>query len=366
MASIYQRQVDGRWIVAWREDGRRRYRYFQPTRADGPPAEALQFKASLESSQAPRGADISLAALALAYLESRRPHRCTWLALRKYVAEYCEPFAEKPVDLLTKRDLEIMRERMRHLSPNTTNKAQAMVQAVCAWGVEQGLCANNPWAQFKKLRRRSFTWRGSYADLERVLAASVESGEEWFGWALSVAFNLALRFGREVFELRWAAFEWELSRVRIEQSKRGGIKVVEFDPAEPGFLDVARGRYAADVAVGCPWVVHRPGGRRVISYNKAWEKIRRAAGLEGTGIRPYDLTRHLAASTMLAREQDPAAVAEVTGHRDLATMLRYYTHRLPEAKRRAIRSLPPVSVPAAVPAADCCKMLHKKGVSEDR
>ena len=65
---------------------------------------------------------------------------------------------------------------------------------------------------------------------------------------------------------------------------------------------------------------------------------------------PHDLTRHLAATTMLARSQDPAAVAANTGHCDPGTLMRYYAHTLPDAQQKALTTLPVIS----------CQSLSKK------
>lgn len=157
---------------------------------------------------------------------------------------------------------------------------------------------------------------------------------EFLQWAVKTAFFLALRPGRvELFSLTWNAFDWRRGVVIIRQGKSGRLKTVIPHPA---YMDEAYQRYKLDMAAGIPLVCHRGNGRRVLSYRTAWLNACQRAGVR---MRPYAI-RHIAATEMLARGADLAAVAAQLGHSNVATTGGTYAHVSPGSQARAAALMP--------------------------
>ena len=72
------------------------------------------------------------------------------------------------------------------------------------------------------------------------------------------------------------------------------------------------------------------------SHRKKWEKIVRAAGLEG--LRFHDL-RHGHAGLMLAAGVHPKIASERLGHSSIATTMDTYSHLLPGLGAQAARDV---------------------------
>ncbi len=158
-------------------------------------------------------------------------------------------------------------------------------------------------------------------------------------WAFYTAYACSLRFGLvELFSLTWDAFNWQSGCVTLHQGKSGRIKRVY--PSQE-YLHQAYDRYKSDMAHGIPLMCHR-NGRKVLSYKETWRAALKAAGLEGMGIRPYDI-RHVSATEMLSRGVDPATVASQLGHSTPAVTMTYYAHTSVKSQKQAGEMLPSLS-----------------------
>ncbi|MDE5831986.1 MAG: tyrosine-type recombinase/integrase [Desulfovibrio sp.] len=152
-------------------------------------------------------------------------------------------------------------------------------------------------------------------------------------WAVKTAFFLALRPGLvELFGLTWDAFNWRRGIVVIRQGKSGRIKTVVPHPA---YMTEAKMRYEADMKAGIPLVCHR-GGSKVLSFRPAWLNACKKAGVV---MRPYDI-RHIAATEMLARGADLAAVAARLVHTNVAATGAFYAHVTAGSQSRAAALMP--------------------------
>ncbi|MBD5608417.1 MAG: tyrosine-type recombinase/integrase, partial [Desulfovibrio sp.] len=98
--------------------------------------------------------------------------------------------------------------------------------------------------------------------------------------------------------------------------------------------DVPRA-YEADTKAGIPLVCHR-NGSKVLSFRTAWLNACKKAGVV---MRPYDI-RHIAATEMLARGADLAAVAAQLGHSNVATTGAFYAHVTAGSQSRAASLMP--------------------------
>lgn len=247
----------------------------------------------------------------------------------------CAFMRDKYADSLTRQDLERLRENMRarKASNNTTNHYQAYTRAILAWGVDQGLLLLNPWRDFKKLKIAKPLHKATLLDLKRLYPFL----PPYLQWAAKTAFFLALRPGQvELFSLQWDAFNFRRGIVSIRQGKTGRIKNVYPNPV---YMQEAAARYTEDFQRGIDLVCHNVG-RRVLSYHKAWGKACRQAGVS---LRFYDV-RHLAATEMLARGADLAAVAAQLGHASVTTTGSTYAHVTPGGQSHAGSLMPTIDV----------------------
>lgn len=71
-------------------------------------------------------------------------------------------------------------------------------------------------------------------------------------------------------------------------------------------------------------------------YREAWASACRKVGVS----MPMYALRHIAASEMLAKGVDIAAVAAQLGHKNITTTGAFYTHALASSQRRAAEAIP--------------------------
>lgn len=335
--SVFLRK-DGRWCSKRLENGKARYAYFHSE------SEARDFESEQGGLQSTEEVH-TLGSLAILYGKSRNIHpdsarKIVFLlagsesSSGKHVEGPAEFLRDKEVERLTRMDLEKMRDnfRKRGTGNSTINKMQAYIRAILAWGVEQQIIAINPWANFKRLPSRRRIPTANLAHFKLIIAVS----PAWLQWAFATAYALALRWGQvELFSLQWSAFNWKRKTISLIQGKSGRIKVVV--PPD-WYMEAAHKRFEEDMRAGIPLVCHR-NGRRVITYNRAWDSALKRAGLRGMDIRPYDL-RHVAASEMLAAGADLAAVAAQMGHASIQTTATTYAHVTQGGQEKAAALMP--------------------------
>lgn len=322
--SVHKSAARNLFFSKWREDGKEKRKYF-PTEQ-----EAIAF--DLERRQAAaheQDERLTMGELAMAYFRSNIDlHPKTKRNLVYFfggtdthgnaVAGVGGFMRDKYAESLTRQDLELMRElfRARGTGNNTINKYQAYVRAILAWGVDQDLIRFNPWRDYRRLKVIKPIIHANVVDLQRLYPCL----PEYLQWAVKTAFCLALRPGQvELFNLTWDAFNWRRGLVIVRQGKSGKIKTVV--PPQ-SYMEEAHERYQRDTAAGIPLVCHRGKGQRVLSYRTAWENACKRAGVK---FCPYTI-RHMAATEMLARGADLAAVAAQLGHSNVATTGGTYSH----------------------------------------
>lgn len=140
----------------------------------------------------------------------------------------------------------------------------------------------------------------------------------------------------ELFSLKWDAFDFRRGIVSIRQGKTGKIKSVYPNPV---YMQEAAARCAEDFKRGVVLVCHN-NGKPVLSYHKMWGKACRQAGVN---LRFYDV-RHLAATEMLARGADLAAVAAQLGHASVTTTGSTYAHVTPGGQSHAGSLMPSIDI----------------------
>ncbi|MDE5878665.1 MAG: tyrosine-type recombinase/integrase, partial [Desulfovibrio sp.] len=322
--SIHKASKRDLFFCKWRdEDGREKRRYFKTEQ------QARAFEAERLQARTQEEERLTLGELTMLYFKSRPDfHIETKRKIVHFLAGHDrggkhhtgagEFLRDKYAESLNRHDLERMREGLRAggAGNNTLNKYQAYIRAILAWGVDQDLIHLNPWRDYKRLKVVRPVIGASVDDLRRLYPEL----PAYLQWAVKTAFFLALRPGQvELFGLTWDAFNWRRGVVIIRQGKSGKLKTVV---PHPSYMQEARERYDEDMAAGIPLVCHRGDGRRVLNFRTAWTLACKRAGVT---LRPYDI-RHIAATEMLARGADLAAVAAQLGHSNVATTGGTYAH----------------------------------------
>lgn len=328
--------IRGVWRVQWIEEGRKKYKYFRTE----------QEAKSFDSERIAKDIDderLTLGELAIRYFqfnpdihEKTKRNIVYFFAGHedksgKHIQGIGEFLRDKYAESLSRKDLEQMRQsfRSKATSNATINRYQAYIHAILSWGVEQELITINPWRDFKKLKVHHYIVTATVEDLRRVYIQL----PAYLQWAVKTAFFLALRPGIvELFSLLWTSFDWRRGLVYVRQGKSGRIKTVIPPPV---YMQEARIRYEEDMKNGIPLVCHRQG-KKVLSYKEAWQYACKRANVK---MRPYDI-RHIAATEMLARGADLAAVAAQLGHSNVATTGSTYAHVTPGGQAKAAALMP--------------------------
>lgn len=346
--SIAQR-ADGRWIVRYKEHDGKQWK--QKAFRDEQTARA--WEAEHLSSFEVQGQDrLTVGELTMLFFRSRpdfntetKRHIVYFLAGHekngKHIDGVGEFLRDKYAESLTRQDLERMREgfRAQGTGNNTINKYQAYMRAILAWGVDQDLIHINPWRDYRRLKTIKPIIQANVDDLRRLYPQL----PEYLQWAVKTAFFLALRPGQvELFSLTWDAFNWHRGIVIVRQGKSGLLKTVL---PHPSYMAEAAERYRRDMAAGIPLVCHRGNGQRVLSFRSAWMLACKRAGVS---LRPYDI-RHIAATEMLARGADLAAVAAQLGHSNVATTGGSYAHVTTGGQARAASLMPELGADGQAP-----------------
>lgn len=335
--SVHKAAKRNLYFVKWREQGKEKRRYFSTEQ------EAQAFDAERLQSCTDTEGCLTLGELVILYFRSHPDfHKETKRKIVYFLAGHeqgdrhvlgvGEFLRDKYAESLTRQDLERMRDgfRARGTGNNTINKFQAYIRAVLAWGVDQDLISINPWRDYKRLKHVKPLIQARIEDLQRLYPCL----PDYLQWAVKTAFFLALRPGHvELFSLTWDAFNWRRAIVVIQQGKSRRLKTVVPPPA---YMQEARKRFEKDIAAGNSLVCHRGNGQKVLSFRTAWLNACRRAGVQ---MRPYDI-RHIAATEMLARGADLAAVAAQLGHSNVATTGGTYAHVTPDGQARAAALMP--------------------------
>ena len=325
------------WFSKWMENGKEKRRYFKTE------GEAYAFDDERKASLQLCDQMLTLGELTMLYFKSNpdkhretKRHIVHFLAGHedkkgRHIAGAGEFLRDKYAERLTRQDLERMREecRLRGTGNCTINKHQAYIRAILAWGVEQDLIHFNPWRDYKRLKVVRPMITVNVDDLRKLYAEL----PPYLQWAAKTAFFLALRPGQvELFNLKWSAFNWGRGFVAVRQGKSGKIKTVLLHPA---YGAEALERYKEDTKKGIPYVCHR-NGQHISNFRTAWNSACRRAGVQ---MRPYDI-RHIAATEMLARGADLAAVAAQLGHSSVTTTGAFYAHVAPGSQAFAAQMMP--------------------------
>lgn len=193
----------------------------------------------------------------------------------------------------------------------------ALVGAIFAFGVERGLCVDNPSRGVKKAPVRKVERFLSEAEITRLAEALDAEAQRFSNPYPPTAIKLLLLTGcrrGEIVNLRWEHVDFEHECLRLSDSKTGA-KVVYLNAPARALLQ------ALPRMAGNPRVIP---GMRADSASSAientWERARAAAGL--AGVRLHDL-RHSFASVGAAGGLSLPIIGALLGHKHATTTARY-------------------------------------------
>lgn len=159
---------------------------------------------------------------------------------------------------------------------------------------------------------------------------------------------LCLRPGKELTDLEWSAFNWEVRCVTVYMSKVDRQKTV-FPPES--YLEEAQARYQADTEAGRCHVCHGTKTEQ-LNYNTFKNRWWRTRIKTGTKIPPYAM-RHLAASMMLSESGDLPAVSRQLGHANPGITAEIYSNVVAANQQRRVAKVNPlVQLGASFPKKD--------------
>ncbi|WP_243312316.1 tyrosine-type recombinase/integrase [Fundidesulfovibrio agrisoli] len=210
----------------------------------------------------------------------------------------------------------------------TVNRYGDYLGAIFNFGVENELIPSNPIKKRKKSREKPRNVQLTVEDAKMIM----EHAEPHIKWAMEVCFSLGTRPGvSELLSLRWENVDFVKSTVRIYATKTKTFRTV---PLNPTFLERMK---AMKEQAKSPCVIEFRG-KPVTTIRKSFNNACELAGITYP-VRMYDL-RHLFATTMLSNGADLAAVSKLMGHSTIKMTADVYYHYLEGEKERAVSTLP--------------------------
>ena len=222
----------------------------------------------------------------------------------------------------------ISHQTKRPRSQSCVNRYCDYLDAIFNFGIEMELISRNPMKGRKKAKEKPRDVQVGVDDLRRIM----EQAEPHVRWAMEVCFNLGTRPGpSELLALRWEHVDFEKSTVRIYATKTKSFRTVPVTTAFLERLRLMRGSSESGYIIDYK-------GKPVTTIRRGFNTACDLAGIK-VPVRMYDL-RHLFATTMLANGADLAAVSKLMGHSTVKMTADVYYHYLEGEKERAVSKLP--------------------------
>ena len=372
---VYQR--DGRWLVYWNENGKRRDKSFGS--GDNGKYQAEMFDAAVKNAksnnqtapdpsfvqtyQAPvlnvspisyepvqpvttvETGSITFGKLAQKYLEhlsasgKTEKHILTIANLLK-TCFFNLLSKTKCVDTMTYVDdiLPFIKHFQgvsnitgRPRSQITVNRYCDYVDAIFNFGIENELSKINPMSKRKRSKERPRDVQLNIEDMKKIM----EKAEPHLKWAMEVCFNLGTRPGEsELLSLKWSNVDFTKATVRIYATKTKTFRTV---PIKVSFLEKLKTMREYSTS---DYIVEY-NGHQIKSLKGSFRTASELAGIKYP-VRLYDL-RHLFATTLLSNNADLAAVSKLMGHATVKMTADTYYHYLEGEKERAVSMLPDIA-----------------------
>lgn len=244
------------------------------------------------------GADRLIEEAVTSYLLERVPHLKAGKACALELALMVPYFEGRPLsalpDVCKAYKIKARKEDGSLLSPSTLRNRIRYLVSACRWGWrEHAMCANDPAATVTVPAVQND--RHVYIDRAQMMAIARACTNRRARMAIRIAFYSGMRLS-EILRADPRGTAWVL-----DDTKNGNPRIV---PIHPRVAVCAR-RFT-------------PGPK--ITIQRAWERARKAAGLEHVHF--HDL-RHSAASELINAGVDLYTVGRVLGHKDARSTARY-------------------------------------------
>ena len=241
-------------------------------------------------------------------------------ARKGWQAELCRlktleamPFVDTPLPDISPAVVSAWRDaRLAVVAPVTVRRELIMLSAIFRLAIrEWGWCKTNPVAQIDKPRAGPARRRGVSEVEIRGICAQLERTPQ--GRQVAQMFRLAIETGMrlgELCSLRWADVEDKF--VRLRATKNGDVREVPLSVAARAVIHARRGVDPDDVFT--------------ITANAASLSFQRARTAAGHADVHFHDSR-AEAVTRLSKKLDVMQLARMIGHRDIKSLLFYYSEK---------------------------------------
>jgi integrase len=236
----------------------------------------------------------------------------------------------------------------------------ALVSTIFSFGIERGLCTDNPARGVRKAPVRKVERFLSEEEIARLTEAldaeALRSGNPYPSAAIKLLLLTGCRRG-EIVNLRWEHVDFERECLRLPDSKTGAKIVYLNAPARALLQELP---HMADNPRVIPGMRADSGSAAI---DNGWSRVRTAAEL--ADVRLHDL-RHSFASVGAAGGLSLPIIGALLGHRHATTTARY-AHLSADPLRAANNAVGARIAaamsrkPEAVPAADVVDLPSRRG-----
>lgn len=212
----------------------------------------------------------------------------------------------------------------------TVNRYCDYVDAIFNFGIENELSKTNPMSKRKRSKERPRDVQLNIEDMKKIM----DKAEPHLKWAMEVCFNLGTRPGEsELLSLKWSNVDFTKATVHIYATKTKTFRTV---PIKVSFLEKLKAMREYSTS---EYIVEY-NGHQIKSLKGSFRTACELAGINYP-VRMYDL-RHLFVTTLLSNNADLAAVSKLMGHATVKMTADTYYHYLEGEKERAVSMLPDI------------------------
>lgn len=219
--------------------------------------------------------------------------------------------------------------RGKQRSKASVNRELELLSRIFSLAVSNREIRSNPVSEIQHLKGEIRRTRYLLPDEEGRLMEVLNGKSSHLRLIVQVALHTGMRRG-EILNLRKADLDFHRGEIRVTRTKTDEDRTVPMSGTLYELLSV----HCADLRSEFVFTNPKTGKART-DIKKAFETACREAIIEE--FRFHDL-RHTASTRMGEAGIDPFTIAEILGHKDIRTTVRY-THATHEAKRRAIAAL---------------------------